>query len=161
MTLTAEERFWAKVEVLAENDCWLWTATSANGYGWFYIGGGRENSKSTTAHRFSFYLAHGWWPEQVDHRDHCNTLCVNPNHLRAATNKQNGENRQGPTSRSKSGVRGVDWHAGNKKWRGTVGHLGKQITVGYFDDLEEAEAAVVAKRIELFTHNSEDRKTAC
>lgn len=158
--MTAKDRFWAKVDVRGPSECWLWTATTCSGgrYGSFYTGGGRSHRRRTTAHRYSFFLAHGWLPEQVDHTDHCNTLCVNPSHLRAATNGQNQQNLLGAKRSSKSGVRGVDWHAGNGRWRATVGHLGRQITVGYFDTIDEANAAAVAKRNELFTHNTEDRR---
>jgi hypothetical protein len=38
-----------------------------------------------------------------------------------------------------------------------VGHQNGCIFVGYFLDLAEAEAAVIAKRNELFTHNDRDR----
>jgi len=34
------------------------------------------------------------------------------------------------------------------------------VTVGYFDTIDEAEAAVIAKRKELFTHNDADRVSA-
>lgn len=33
----------------------------------------------------------------------------------------------------------------------------RQKNLGYFDDIESAAAAVVAKRCELFTHNDIDR----
>jgi hypothetical protein len=38
-----------------------------------------------------------------------------------------------------------------------VGHAGKKISGGTFTDLEEANAAAVALRNELFTHNDLDR----
>lgn len=44
-------------------------------------------------------------------------------------------------------------------WRAGVGHNGVKVNVGCFKTLEEAEAAVIAKRIELFTHNDADRRT--
>lgn len=59
----------------------------------------------------------------------------------------------------KSGVRGVR-QTPNGKWQASVGHNGKDITVGTFADLRDAEAAVIAKRNELFTHNDVDRNAA-
>jgi hypothetical protein len=41
-----------------------------------------------------------------------------------------------------------------------VGHHGKDIHVGNFDSIEAAEAAVRARRRELFTHNDVDRVAA-
>lgn len=90
----------------------------------------------------------------VDHRCH-NRGCVRPDHLRLATNKQNQENLSGPHQDSSSGVRGVSWEKG--RWRACVVHDGHKINVGRFVTLDEAEAAVRAKRLELFTHNDLDR----
>ena len=86
---------------------------------------------------------------QLDHICH-NRACVKPEHLRLVTNKQNQEHRRGATARSQTGVRGVSPHLG--LWRAQVGHHNENITVGYFDTIAEAEAAVIAKREELFTH---------
>lgn len=70
------------------------------------------------------------------------------------------ENLSGAYSNSSTGVRGVWWVARLKKWRGSVRH-NKEIAFGeWFDNLADAEAAVIAKRNELFTHNDLDRKTA-
>jgi hypothetical protein len=86
-----------------------------------------------------------------------NKRCVNPEHLRVVTNKQNSENVRGASTRSTTGIRGV-YRRGNGKYRATVTHHYEVIEVGLFNTLEEAEEAVVAKRNELFTHNSPDRR---
>jgi len=39
-------------------------------------------------------------------------------------------------------------------------HNGKHYQAGYFDEIADAEAAVIAMRNELFTHNTFDRKKA-
>lgn len=44
-----------------------------------------------------------------------------------------------------------------RKWAGQVTHDGKAYWVGVFEDILEAEAAVIAKRLELFTYNELDR----
>jgi hypothetical protein len=98
---------------------------------------------------------------QVDHRYTCPKNCVRPGHLRPATNKQNCENLGGPSRNNTSGVRGVHWDSKRGKWRATMKHSGKKIHVGYFTDLAEAAAAVIAKRLELFTHNDADRQIEC
>lgn len=155
---TAESRFWSKVDkngpvsVVTGTRCWVWTgATRSDGYGVFRSGG-----KNTYVHRFSYTLTNGISPHPVDHRCGLRS-CVRPDHLRAVTPKQNSENRRGAQNRSASGVRGVCWDKTNKKWVARVGHDGKRITVGWFDSVDEAAAAVVEKRLEVFTHNDVDR----
>lgn len=152
---TPEQRFWAKVDKTGM--CWVWTAAMIDGYGDFYDG-----SAYILAHRFSYQLAHGRIPQgmRIDHL--CfNHACVNPDHLRLATQKQNGENRAGPQSNNQSsGVRGVTWNKKTKKWHAQVTHQGRNHYAGEFSILDDAEAAVIAKRNDLFTHNYLDRRPA-
>jgi hypothetical protein len=148
---TPEDRFWSKVE--KTDTCWHWTAgCDARGYGQIGIG----SSKVVYVHRFAYELLVGPIPDghQVDHVCH-NTVCVNPDHLRPATLKQNQENLKGARRNSKTGVRGVIPFRG--RYRAEVRHKGKGIHVGVYDTLAEADAAVTAKRNELFTHNDLDR----
>jgi hypothetical protein len=151
-----EERFWAKVNKTP--GCWLWTASiRGRGYGQCSIGEGKQGY----AHRFSFELANGPIPAgmEIDHRCH-NRLCVNPSHLRVVDRKQNMENLSGAYANNKSGVRGVWWVGRLRKWRASVRHNKEIAYAEWFDDLNQAEAAVTAKRLELFTHNDIDRKTS-
>ena len=79
------DRFLAKVDI-QPNGCWLWTGhVNCWGYGIFSI-----KSKPIKAHRFIYELYHGPIPPSltVDHRCR-NRACVNPSHLRLATNRQN------------------------------------------------------------------------
>ena len=95
----------------------------------------------------------------IDHICH-NRACVNPDHLRAVTPKQNNENRAGANPNSKSGVRGVHWRKDCGKWQVTI-HAGpKMHHCGYFDDLDEAAEVARLKRLELFTHNDSDRRAS-
>jgi hypothetical protein len=153
-----EKNFWAKVD--KTETCWNWTAFIDQGYGVFGV---RVEGKPVPrrAHRISYTLAHGPIPEglMVDHICH-NLRCVNPDHLRLATNKENQEHRLTASANSKSGVLGVSWHKNTKKWRAVVTHAGRYIHIGYFDTVVEAEAAVKAKRIQLFTRNDIDRKAS-
>lgn len=151
MELSVEDRFWAKVE--KTDDCWLWTACAdVDGYGQMRIGG-----KGKKAHRISYEIAYGPIPDGmfVDHICHV-PACVRPEHLRLATPKQNLENRAGATYTSRSGVRGVYAHISGR-WQVKVGHNGKSNYVGLYEDIRDAEAAAIAKRNELFTHNDADR----
>jgi len=150
--LTPEQRFWLKVD--KSGDCWLWTGSLDT---WQY-GQVRIAGRNVLVHRFSYELHVGPIPEgyTIDHRASCPKHCVNPAHLRLATMKQQNENR-GAQANSKSGVRGVHYRKDRDRWAAQVQHHGKSITVGYFKTQAEAEAAVIAKRIELFTHNDADR----
>lgn len=156
MTISDEavERFLAAVD--QTSTCWIWTRyLNAYGYGTFWADG-----KMWLAHRWSYARLVGKIPDgaTIDHTCHT-PACVNPRHLRPATTKQNLENRAGAQSNSKTGIRGVSV-ARNGKFRGRVKHNGKCLEVGTFLDIRDAEAAVIAKRNELFTHNNQDRARA-
>lgn len=56
--------------------------------------------------------------------------------LREATRAQNVAN-QGAQTRNASGLKGVSWHAGDKKWRARIGRK----FLGNFDSKAEASAA--------------------
>lgn len=150
---TPEERFFAKVNK-TEGGCWIWTGSqTTNGYGQFFY-----NGKLWVAHRISFGIFSGNnIPDgyQVDHICH-ERLCVNPEHLRVVTPKQNQENRSGSRKGSKSGIRGVNWDAKNGKWTASVMHNRKNYFLGYFTDKEEAGRVARDKRKELYTNSEEE-----
>jgi hypothetical protein len=84
-------------------------------------------------------------------------LCVNPDHLRVTTAKENGEHRGGLNLNNKSGYRGVSWDARKNKWQASVKHHRKRYFFGYFESVEDANQAAIYGRNQLFTHNDKDR----
>lgn len=151
---TPEERFWASIK--REHGCWKWQESiNDSGYGIIAIGG-----KRVRAHRFAWSLIVGEIPRglQIDHR--CRHRdCVNPEHLRLATNKQNAEHVS-TYSNNTSGYRGVTFNKRLNKWSVLVMHCGRNHFGGNYSDVHEAAAAAKALRNELFTHNDLDRITS-
>lgn len=82
--ITPEDRFWPRVQ--KTDTCWIWTGSSATGYGVFK----GNNKRQGPAHRFAYELLVGPIPEglQLDHLCRV-TLCVNPQHLEPVTPGEN------------------------------------------------------------------------
>lgn len=143
--------FWHNVE--KSGSCWIWAGhIDPQGYG-------RYGAKYAHRHAYAVHHSPKPIPEgyQIDHMCH-NRACINPEHLRAVTNKQNGENRKGPNSNSTSGVRGVTWNKRHQKWCAKFRHNRQYIYVGMFDRLEDAEREIIAKRNKVFTCNIKDKQ---
>lgn len=94
ITEREKERFWIKVDRRGPEECWPWlsaTNTSRTGgvYGQFFLHG-----KPVRSHRVAYILGIGPIPDglTIDHvRTRCQlgSLCHNPAHLEAVTNREN------------------------------------------------------------------------
>ena len=83
------ERFWNKVDK-QQDGCWLWAGAQTKGYGMFKVWGRMRYS-----HRFLYEITRGPLPPykpggyELDHVVCNKKSCVNPEHLRLVTHKQN------------------------------------------------------------------------
>lgn len=84
---------------------------------------------------------------KVDHING-NKLDNRKSHLRICTHQENGRNR-GYNKNSKSGIKGVSWHKGAKKWMANIFHNGKTVYIGLFSDKNDATKARKEKEQEL------------
>jgi hypothetical protein len=101
--------------------------------------------KSTLLHRFIMKANNGF---VVDHINH-NTLDNRKSNLRVVTPTENSMN-QVLSKRNKSSVKGVFWNETNQKWLAYITFKRKRIYLGYFEDLNDAEAARKEAEIKYF-----------
>ena len=146
-------RFWASVD--KTDGCWNWKrALNSSGYGLFRT----LDRKMVLAHRFAYEQTFGPIDPLmvVDHTCR-NRSCVNPQHLRLVTRKQNSENRARESEHGRSGIRGVHYLKHTGTWGVRVRHNGRIHSRGSHHTIEEAAEAVRLLRLELQTHNDVDR----
>lgn len=76
------DRFWSKVDIQGEDDCWQWQLTpSYHGYGLFNAGGTLHRTS-----RFAYVHADGLYSKQITGKlriaTSCrNKMCCNPKHM--------------------------------------------------------------------------------
>lgn len=87
-----KDRFWLKVQIGHDKDCWNWTGAlkdkskKNNQYGSFRV----SRTKSEGAHRVAFILTNGPIPTGLFVCHSCdNPKCCNPSHLWLGTNGEN------------------------------------------------------------------------
>lgn len=115
-----------------------------NGNGYLYS---TVNRRAYAVHRLAWVIVHGYWPDEVDHRNtvKSDNRLIN---LREASRSQNEMNAP-KRSDNTSGYKGVGWHKCKSQWRAYIQKDGKQISLGYHPSAEIAHRAysTAAKRL--------------
>lgn len=103
---TLADRLWEKVDKNGPlpglrpelGPCWVWTASTKNGYG--QIGSGGHRGPPVLAHRVSYELLVGPVPDGLELDHLCrNRRCVNPAHLEPVTHRENALRGEAPSVR--------------------------------------------------------------
>ena len=118
------------------------------------------NHKLYQIHRL-IWAWHGYSLEpnqEIDHVDG-NSLNNRIENLRAATHKQNGENRKSANKNNKSGVKNVFWYSRAQKWIARIRVNGKNVFHQQCDTVEEAEALLKEVRPKYHGEFANDGKT--
>jgi len=104
-----QKRFWSYTKKNEATGCIEWTGrTGGKGYGMFW--GGVNNKYEIFAHRYAMVVFGGKDPDHMLVMHTCdNRLCVNPEHLRLGTNRDNindkvRKNRQARNVGSQNGT---------------------------------------------------------
>lgn len=119
-----------------------WVSIKCNRTGKLYIVGTmkRNQTKRISLHRLIIGARDGF---VVDHINH-DTLDNRTENLREVTVSQNTQNKDGIAKHNKSGFRNIHWRKDIKKWQVVIGSKGKKISLGCFNEKEDA--INVAKR---------------
>lgn len=98
----------------AKGDCWEWLGRiERNGYGRTYY-----QNRRWGVHRLVWTLLVGEIPDgmQVDHLC-CNRSCVNPDHLRVVTQRENNDSSGSITTRNRRKTHCPSGHPLDKTWK--------------------------------------------
>lgn len=152
----APEHYAILSRIIKTDDCWLWDGYHGNSD--YAVFQGEAGKPRRVVHRIIYGYYYGEVAPDM-HVDHMcgNRGCVNPHHLRAVTPKQNAEHFvKELRSTNTSGVRGVSYDKNRGRWRARVESSGRA-KASYHLTKDAAEAAVLAMRLEMHTHNDKDR----
>ncbi|NVD44366.1 HNH endonuclease [Qipengyuania atrilutea] len=100
------------------------------------------------AHRAAWFLHYGHWPkQQIDHinGDSSDNRIVNLRDVSGSINRMNQRRRSDNTS----GVTGVIYHSGHRKWTAQICVRGKRRQIGTFPSKEAAIAARLSEQQRL------------
>lgn len=107
------------------------------------------DGKTYQVHRVIWLMAHGSWPDRIDHINHVRTDNTLFN-LRSVTNTTNRKNQT--QNINSSGFVGVTWHKTRQKWQALIGVNGKVIYLGLFADKQDAIKARKSANVKYNFH---------
>jgi hypothetical protein len=113
------------------------------------------NDRLYKAHRLAWLLVHGEWPAvHIDHinRDGSDNRISN---LRLVSDAENAQNVVAQKN-SKTGIRGVSWKKSSGKWCAQVSKNRKIAYIAYFDNIADAERAVIEARRKIHPFSQMD-----
>lgn len=127
-------------------------AGSINKHGYRYI---YFNRKYHRACRLAWFYMTGEWPE--NHIDHINRIRDDDRfcNLREATKIENGQNRILNKNGTSTNIMNVFKRKSSGNYYASVFHKGKRILCKTFNNLKEAENAVIETKLKNFTHFNE------
>lgn len=108
----------------------------SNKHGYLYMS---IDWSSYLVHRVIFKMVHGVDPKIIDHING-RPLDNRIKNLSSVTVGGNSRNQKARKTNA-SGTTGVSWNKNAKKWHAYIAAGKKNITLGYFDDIESAIAA--------------------
>lgn len=80
-----EDRFWGRVLVGKDDECWVWQGSLRGEYGCVHT-----NGRTKSCHRVAYELRKGPIPDGLEIRHSCdNPPCCNPAHLSVGTHSEN------------------------------------------------------------------------
>lgn len=109
------------------------------------------------AHRIAWLIYYGRFPDYgIDHIDG-DKLNNSISNLRDVSQLENNKNRS-INKNNKSGFIGVTWAKHRGKWRSRIMFEGKDITLGFFDDVNEAARVRSDASIKYGFHENHGKK---
>ena len=114
--------------------------TMTRGYRAFIV-----RRKTIYTHRAAWAYVNGSWPKNTIDHINGNKSDNRISNLREATSGENNRNSKTPKSNT-SGVKGVSWNSKHQRWRARVGINKKDIHVGEFLTIQQAENAIIEMR---------------
>lgn len=95
--------------------------------------------KRHSSHRLAWLLAHGEWPNIIDHKngDRSDNRLANLRNTNRTMNCYNAALSKNNTS----GCKGVTFNKSANLWQAAVGEAGRRIYIGVYKTAEEASAA--------------------
>lgn len=116
------------------------------------------NEKTLQAHRVIYAIVHGEMPGEIDHinKDRADNRIEN---LRNVSHSVNIHNSRVPKTNT-SGFPGVDWDARNRKWHARIMLNNQRVSLGRFEDFDEAVYARKMAKIRYHPSSPEAFKFA-